>query len=77
MIFKCPGQDKRNLKIHTIKCPNCGYEMEFFSDEIKLRCPKCKGEVTRKALPSCIDWCKYAKDCIGKEIYEKYVKDKS
>ncbi len=65
MILKCPGQDDRNLKIEILKCPDCGYKVEIFSDEVKVHCPKCKGLVCRQRLPSCVDWCKIARDCIG------------
>jgi len=67
MISKCPGQDKRNLKAETLECPNCGYKVEIFSDEIKVRCPKCKSLVYQVKLPSCVDWCKSARGCIGEE----------
>ena len=33
---KCPGQDMRNLRAAIYKCPNCGSEVEMFSDELKL-----------------------------------------
>lgn len=71
MIFKCPGQDDRNLKVEVIKCPDCGYRLEIFSDEVKVSCPKCKNLVCRERLPSCIDWCKYARECIGEEKYKQ------
>jgi len=76
MIDKCPGQDKRNVEAKLLKCPNCAYEVELFSDEIKARCPKCSNWVFTDVMPSCIDWCKYAKDCIGSGTYEDYLKDK-
>ena len=65
MLNKCPGQDKRNIKIEIIKCPDCGYKIEIFSDEVKISCPKCKSLVCRKRPPSCVDWCKYARECVG------------
>jgi hypothetical protein len=65
MSEKCPGQDRRNLKMELISCPKCGYQAEIFSDEIKVKCPKCKNEVSRKKLPSCVDWCKSARECLG------------
>lgn len=75
MNNKCPGQDDRNIKSEIISCPDCGYKIEIFSDEVKVRCPKCKGLVCRDRLPSCVDWCKYARECIGedkwKELQEK------
>lgn len=71
MIFKCPGQDKRGLKAQTLICPGCGYRAEIFSDEAKINCPKCKYLVCRERLPSCADWCSFARDCIGEERWRK------
>jgi predicted Zn-ribbon and HTH transcriptional regulator len=71
MIFKCPGQDDRNIKVEMLTCPDCGYKVEIFSDEIKVVCPKCKGLICRDRLPSCIDWCKFARECIGEEKFKK------
>lgn len=71
MIDKCPGQDKRNIKSEALICPSCGYEVEIFSDEIGLKCPKCRNLVCRKRLPSCVDWCKSARECIGEEKYKQ------
>lgn len=72
--MKCPGQDPRFLKVEVKKCAKCGYEVEIFSDEVRVKCPRCKSYVYRE-IPSCIDWCKYAKECIGekkwKEIKER------
>jgi predicted Zn-ribbon and HTH transcriptional regulator len=73
MIFKCPGQDDRNLKAEIVRCPDCGYEVEIFSDELKIKCPRCKGLICRILLPSCIDWCKYARECLG-EVKWKMMK---
>ncbi|MCX5711439.1 MAG: phosphohydrolase [Candidatus Omnitrophica bacterium] len=61
---KCPGQDERNIKPGNLKCPNCGYAVEIFSDELKRRCPKCKKLVYQEKLPTCTDWCKSAQECI-------------
>ncbi|MFA5355917.1 MAG: phosphohydrolase [Candidatus Omnitrophota bacterium] len=71
MINKCPGQDNRNIKVETIRCPGCGYLIEIFSDEIRVRCPKCKGLSSRYRVPSCADWCKAARDCIGEEKWKR------
>ena len=68
---KCPGQDGRNIESQTLKCPYCGYEVEIFSDEVKVNCPKCNNLVCKDRLPSCVDWCKYAKECVGHERYKK------
>ena len=72
MIQKCPGQDSRNLKVEITRCPHCKYKLEIFSDEIRVKCPKCRKFVMRKKLPSCLDWCQYAKDCMrGTDRYKK------
>ena len=71
MFDRCPGQDKRNLKIEKIKCASCGYEAEMFSDELKVHCPKCKNDIFRRRLPSCVDWCKYARECLGPEKWKQ------
>ncbi len=65
MIDKCPGQDKRNLKIELIFCSKCGYQAEIFSDEMRIKCPRCKSAVSRRKAPSCADWCKSARECLG------------
>jgi len=65
--MKCPGQDTRNLWAAMYVCPNCGTEVEMFSDELRIRCYKCKEFVYRENTPSCIDWCPSAKECIGVE----------
>ena len=67
MEFKCPGQDARNIKSEELQCPECGYKVEIFSDEVKVACPQCKGLVCRQRLPSCVDWCKFARECVGEE----------
>jgi NADH pyrophosphatase NudC (nudix superfamily) len=71
MIAKCPGQDDRNIKVETHVCPGCGYSVEMFSDEIKVRCPKCKSVVCRDRLPSCVAWCKAARQCVGEEKWKQ------
>ena len=71
MNFKCPGQDDRNIKAETILCLKCGYEMEIFSDEQKRKCPRCNNLICKEKLPSCVDWCKYARDCIGENRWKK------
>ncbi|MCM8784942.1 MAG: HD domain-containing protein [Candidatus Omnitrophica bacterium] len=69
--MKCPGQDPRFLKVEEQVCKNCGYIVEIFSNEIKVSCPRCKADVYRENIPSCIDWCSYARQCIGEEKYKE------
>lgn len=70
MPLKCPGQDSRNLKVEKIVCPKCGYDIEIFSDENRVKCPKCRKMVGRERLPSCVDWCKAARACVGEEKWK-------
>jgi len=72
MKSKCPGQDDRNIKAEEIRCIGCGYKVEIFSDEIKVRCPKCRKITIREKLPSCVDWCKSARECLGEEKSGKF-----
>ena len=71
MQSKCPGQDFRNLKVSVHKCPKCGRDVEIFSDEMKAKCPKCKTVVEKENVPTCIEWCKEAKKCLGPERWQK------
>lgn len=72
--MKCPGTDTRFLRVEVKKCKKCGYAVEIFSDEVRVKCPKCKNMVYREDTPSCIDWCKYAKECIGEERWKELMK---
>jgi len=60
-----------------LKCPFCGAEVEIWTDEIKVRCPECKTEIIRQARASCLDWCKYAKECVGPQLYDKYMQNRA
>lgn len=72
LIDRCPGsKGVKSPTIDVITCPECGGEAEIFSDEQKTKCPNCGKIIFREADPSCIDWCKYAKECMGEEKYNK------
>jgi NADH pyrophosphatase NudC (nudix superfamily) len=71
MTSKCPGQDFRNLRVSLHKCPGCGAEVEIFSDEIRARCQKCGEMVYKEKVPSCIDWCASARQCLGEERWKQ------
>ena len=68
---RCPGQDMRKLTVSYHLCPGCGKPVEFFSDEMRLRCPHCATMIYKEQAPSCIQWCKAAKDCLGPEIFNR------
>jgi NADH pyrophosphatase NudC (nudix superfamily) len=71
MFNQCPGQDSRKAKAENIICANCGYQAEIFSDEIKVVCLECKNLIYKERLPSCVDWCKAARECIGEKKYRQ------
>ncbi len=74
MAFKrCPGSlSFAQPKIEVIPCPDCAQDVEIWSDEATGKCPGCKKTVIRHATQSCVDWCKYAVDCLGKEKFAEY-----
>ncbi len=77
MIFNCPGSQKfKQPQPETIKCPYCSEEVELWTDESEAVCPKCKKIVARQLGESCLDWCKYAKECVGEDIYNRYKRNK-
>ena len=50
--LKCPGLD-RTLAVspEIISCPECGENMEIWTDEIKTRCPGCRTVVFNRETP--------------------------
>jgi len=71
MIYRCPGQDSRNVEVSTVVCPGCRYEVEIFSDEIRTKCPGCGDCVSKERLPSCVDWCGSARYCLSSEDFRR------
>ncbi len=75
MISNCPGagavKGTPTLKVKT--CPECGSEIELFSSETQTSCTKC-GFVAHNDTMTCINWCKYARECVGDELYEQFHK---
>ena len=67
-MFRCPGQDQRFWKpedIFEVKCLNCGEPVEFFKDEPKLKCVRCKRIVANPKIDlGCAEWCKNAERCL-------------
>lgn len=73
MLGHCPGS--ANLRTPTLaikQCPQCGAEVELFSNDVSVACDAC-GFVVYNDLLSCVQWCKYAKECVGEETYRKLV----
>ena len=60
-------------KTPTIKekiCPQCGNVVELFSIDTQVACDHC-GFIAYNDELSCVQWCQYARKCVGDEIYEK------
>jgi HD superfamily phosphodiesterase len=71
-MVRCPGQDQRFWKpedIFEVQCPGCGGTVEFFKDEPKLKCRKCKQMVVNPKIDlGCAEWCQYAEQCLGVNV---------
>ena len=65
----CQGKP-RTPTIHEKVCPNCGEIIEIFSIDTQVPCEKC-GFVAYNDTLSCVQWCEYAKQCVGEEMYDK------
>ena len=71
MLDKCSGS--ANLRTPTLtikKCPQCGEEIELFSNDVAVTCTNC-GFVVHNNIASCIQWCKHARECLGAGMFEK------
>lgn len=61
-------QGKPQIQIFEKVCPNCGSEIEMFSVDTEAVCEKC-GFTSYNDMLNCVQWCKYAKQCVGEEMY--------
>jgi rRNA maturation protein Nop10 len=75
MVNRCPGQDGRNLTVSIHKCPVCGHEAELFSDETRIKCRKCGNYIYKESVPSCVQWCAKARECLGEERWKQLQED--
>ncbi len=72
MEIRCPGSSTIITPIPTLKeCPNCKEEVEIWSNELKGKCRRCSTVIFKEDIPSCIQWCPAAKECIGEERYKE------
>jgi hypothetical protein len=67
--LRCPGMDPAYFKPEDIQmhpCIECGEEIEFWKDDVKLKCPHCRQINFNPALGnSCLVYCKKAEQCLG------------
>ncbi len=73
-MFKnsCPGSSEiKQPKPEDIICRKCGKTVEIWSDETETKCRYCGTMNSRLMGPSCIDWCAFAKECVGEDKYRR------
>ena len=65
--IRCPGQNTMFWKpddIYDVKCPNCGAPVEFWKDDSKRSCDCGHRFLNPKRDLGCLEYCKYAEDCM-------------
>jgi DNA-directed RNA polymerase subunit RPC12/RpoP len=78
ILPNCPGARRfRQPYPEIIKCPACAGEVEIWTDELEVICSKCRSKLLRPEGQSCLDWCRYARECVGEKLYNKYIKNKA
>lgn len=72
----CPGAKRiKEPYPEEVKCA-CGGVAEIWSDETNAVCKHCGRKITRELLPSCLDWCSLARECIGEKKFKDYLQAK-
>ena len=67
--LRCPGMDPANFRPEDIKlrqCEECGEEMEFWKDDVRIACDSC-GHINFNPdiKNTCLAWCEQAAACVG------------
>ena len=62
-------QGNKGVQIFEKTCPKCGHEIEIFSIDTEAVCENCGTKIYNDAL-NCVQWCQYARKCVGDEMYE-------
>ena len=68
----CQGKP-RTPTIQEKVCPQCGSLIEMFSIDTQMACENC-GFIAYNDTLSCVQWCEYARQCVGDEMYEHMMK---
>ena len=68
----CMGR-QHNFEITEKVCPNCGEIIELFSTDTEVACDNC-GFVAYNDTLTCVQWCEYAEQCVGPEMYAQMMK---
>lgn len=67
MLDGCQGKPRTPTIIEKV-CPQCGELIELFSIDTQMACEKC-GFLAYNDTLSCVQWCAYARKCVGDEMY--------
>lgn len=71
MLDRCPGALRlRTPTLEIRPCQACGADVEVFSNDLKVKCPRC-GEIVYNDIQSCVQWCRHAEECVGPELYRR------
>lgn len=71
LFDKCPGAEaiRGTPTLKEKICPECGEIIEIFSIDMQVQC-EC-GFIAYNDDASCVNWCQYARECVGDEAYER------
>lgn len=72
LMDSCQGKP-RTPTLEEKVCPRCGGIIEIFSVDTEVACENC-GFVAYNDTLSCVQWCQYARKCVGDEMYEYLMK---
>ena len=64
-------QGKADITVEERTCPQCGHEIEIFSIDVDATCERDCGFVIYNDSLNCVQWCAYARQCVGDERYEQ------
>ena len=73
MIYEGCQSKSKELSLEEKICPQCGNTVEVFSVDTEVVCDRCGFTIYNDTL-SCVQWCKYARKCVGDEMYERMMK---
>ena len=68
MLLSGCQSKSREITLTEKICPRCGAEIEIASIDAEAACPSCGFVVYNDAL-SCVQWCQYARSCVGERMY--------
>ncbi len=70
MIYSGCQSKSKEISILEKRCPQCGSEIELFSVDTEATCEHCGFTIYNDTL-SCVQWCKYARQCVGESMYQR------